>query len=731
MCNKYLTIIAVFLFTSLSCQVYSANSTLEQMCQRLFPKQAKAFVFQLTNNETDFFTLESTNGKIIVSANNNNSLAVGVNHYLKYYCHTNISWYATDQIEMPETLPMLSKKIEIRSKCNNRFFLNYCTFGYTMPYWKWNDWERLIDWMALNGVTMPLAISGQESVWYKVWSKMGLKDAQIRSYFTGPAHLPWHRMSNVDYWQSPLPKSWLQQQEQLQKQILKREREFNMTPVLPAFTGHVPAELKEIYPKAKIYQMSKWGGYDEKYRSHFIPPMDSLFNVIQTLYLKEQTELYGTDHVYGIDPFNEVDSPDWSESFLSNVSSKIYDSIHQVDSLAQWVQMTWMFYHSKEKWTQPRIKSFLNAVPDNKLILLDYYCDFTEIWKETNKFYGKPYIWCYLGNFGGNSMLVGNIGDVSTKIANLFANGGDNVYGLGATLEGFDVNPLMYEFVLEKAWNYTISDTDWVSNWAMCRGGNQDVHILKAWEMLHEQIYTKHTVCGQSVLINARPKLVGIDSWNTHPEIHYDNAILWNIWEEFLQAKNVSRHEYKVDVVNVGRQVLGNLFSTFRDSFTSCYNKKDIKGMKQWATLMDALLLDTDRLLSCETTFSLGKWIGDAKDFGNTTQEKDYYEENARCILTVWGQKATQLNDYANRGWGGLTKTFYRERWNRFTAGAILAVENGKEFDEKEYYQDITDFEYQWTKQKERYNTASGEDATKVAKILFNKYRSYFKKTNL
>lgn len=74
---------------------------------------------------------------------------------------------------------------------------------------------------------------------------MGLSDEEVRAYFTGPAHLPWHRMSNVDYWQSPLPKDWLVQQEELQKRILARERELNMTPVLPAFAGHVPAELKK------------------------------------------------------------------------------------------------------------------------------------------------------------------------------------------------------------------------------------------------------------------------------------------------------------------------------------------------------------------------------------------------------------------------------------------------------------------------------------------------------
>ena len=169
-------------------------------------------------------------------------MAAGLNHYLKNYCHTHVSWYASETVEMPDVLPEIPQPVYIRSKCDNRFFLNYCTFGYTMPYWKWQDWERLIDWMALNGVTMPLAITGQESIWYKVWTDMGLSDEQVRSYFTGPAHLPWHRMSNVDYWQSPLPQSWLKDQEELQKRILEREREFDMTPVCLLYTSDAADE---------------------------------------------------------------------------------------------------------------------------------------------------------------------------------------------------------------------------------------------------------------------------------------------------------------------------------------------------------------------------------------------------------------------------------------------------------------------------------------------------------
>ncbi|MCS3044305.1 alpha-N-acetylglucosaminidase TIM-barrel domain-containing protein [Bacteroides thetaiotaomicron] len=41
-----------------------------------------------------------------------------------------------------------------------------------------------------------------------------------------------------------------------------------------------------------------------------------------------------------------------------------------------------------------RIRSFLEAVPDDKLILLDYYCDSTEIWRRNTPemYYGKPYM---------------------------------------------------------------------------------------------------------------------------------------------------------------------------------------------------------------------------------------------------------------------------------------------------------------------------------------------------
>ena len=75
-----------------------------------------------------------------------------------------------------------------------RYYANTCTFGYSFVWWMWKDWERSqisplidegkkshrhIDWMALNGVNLPLAQSGQEEIWRRVWEKFGLKEVKI------------------------------------------------------------------------------------------------------------------------------------------------------------------------------------------------------------------------------------------------------------------------------------------------------------------------------------------------------------------------------------------------------------------------------------------------------------------------------------------------------------------------------------------------------------------------
>lgn len=694
---------------------------------RIAPRFRDSITFRKVSGEKDFFELSSEKGKVLIKGNSANSMAVGLNHYLKYFCKTSVSWFLHDPVELPETLPEISRPVRVEARLQKRFFLNYCTFGYTMVWWKWPDWERFIDWMALNGVNMPLAITGQESVWLKVWKKLGMTEESVKNYFTGPAHLPWHRMTNFDYWQGNLPDSWLESQVELQQRIVRRERALNMTPVLPAFAGHVPKEIKNVYPEAKITQMSSWGGFQDRYRSHFLDPLDPLFSRIQKLFLEEQRKLYGSDHIYGADPFNEIDSPSWEPEYLATVSRTIYRTISQCDPQAQWLQMTWLFYFDRGHWTNPRIDAFVNAVPRRRMILLDYFAENTEIWKYTDSYFGQSYVWCYLGNFGGNTMLAGNLKETGKRIENAIAHGGDNLWGLGSTLESFDVNPFMYEYVFEKAWNRPLTDREWIVQWADRRVGCRDNNAREAWLHLLDSVYVSTARLGQGTLTNARPSLRGHGNWTTNPGIDYQNKTLFRIWEQMLRAGNSSkRTAYAFDVVNVGRQVLGNHFEELRDRFAEAYESKDLAAARHYGDLMNRLLDDLEELLSTTPAFSLGKWLHDAAGFGTNPGERAYYTKNARTLLTTWGEKGQSLNDYANRSWAGLTKHYYHKRWALFIDEVIDCLRRGRPFDQKAFNRRMTDFEQAFTDTECPLPATASGNGIETANRLMLKYKPSF-----
>jgi hypothetical protein len=65
------------------------------------------------------------------------------------------------------------------------------------------------------------ALVAQEEVQYKVFSKLGLDDRTIRTWFNGPAFLTWSRGQN-EYGSNicgPLPQSWMTAQWNLQRQV--------------------------------------------------------------------------------------------------------------------------------------------------------------------------------------------------------------------------------------------------------------------------------------------------------------------------------------------------------------------------------------------------------------------------------------------------------------------------------------------------------------------------------
>ncbi len=673
---------------------------------------------QIQNNSgKDVFTLESRGGKVIIGGNNAGSMAVGLNRYLNRYCKTTVSWYADVPVELPKMLPDVPVAERVTARVPQRFFLNYCTWGYTMPFWDWNDWERFIDWMALNGVNLPLAITGQEAVWYNVWTSLGMSDEQVRSYFTGPAYLPWHRMANIDGWCGPLPREWLRGQTQLQQRIVERERALNMRPVLPAFAGHVPGALRELFPDADIQPLISWAGFDEQHRTYFLNSEDPLYSRIQRMFLEAQTKLFGTDHIYGIDLFNEMEPPSFEPDYLGRVTKHIYESLTAVDPDAEWLHMAWFLYNQRQEYTRERTRAMLTGVPQGKMIMLDYYCEYKEMWRDHDSFYGQPFIWCYLGNFGGNTNVQGRVKEAGERIERALTECGEGLVGIGSTLEGLDIQQFPYEYILEKAWDYGKSDEQVVNELADRHAGHESAAAREAWNLLYHKVLDITPDNFAAPLPCSYPAM-GKESRT----IKYEPQDLLAVWDYLLTQDKVTTDAMAIDIIWVGRQLLGDLFLVEKQAFDKAYQQRDKQAFFKHSDLLFELLSDLDNLNSHHPHATLDHWLQQARDLGKSPTVKDYYEMNARRLITTWGG---HLNDYACRNWNGLMWDYYAKRWENYIREMTVAVISNKDFDEASFRATTDKFQEKWvTSHDEVICGTADQNLLTYSRLLREKYRT-------
>ena len=70
------------------------------------------------------------------------------------------------------------------------------------------------------------------------------------------------------------------------------------------------------------------------------------------------------------------------------------------------------------------------------------------------------------------------------------------------------------------------------------------------------------------------------------------------------------------------------------------------------------MILLQDELLATRPEFKVGTWIARARSLGDTPEDKELYEWNARVQITTWGNRLAAddggMRDYANREWNGI-----------------------------------------------------------------------------
>ena len=629
-------------------------------------------------NGCDVFETSVKNGKLTVKGSSGVAVCRGFYEYVKKQGLGIASWSGNrlDWTEPPGNLP--AEKVV--SPFKHHYYFNVVTYGYTMPYWDWARWEKEIDWMALHGIDMPLALVANEAISARVWKKLGLTDEEINAYFVGPAHLPWMRMGNISGIDGPLPQSWHDNQVKLQHKILKRMKALGMTPVCPGFAGFVPQALQRLFPDAKLIETSWSGG---TFHNWMLSPDNPLFRRIGQMFIEEWEKEFGKNDYYIVDSFNEMEIPfppkGTSERYtlLANYGNEVYNSIKAGNPDAVWVMQGWMFGYQRHIWDYETLQALVSKVPDDKMLLLDLAVDYNKcFWKiETNwNFYkgmfNKEWVYSVIPNMGGKTGMTGELEFYANgRLEALDSPNKGRLAGYGIAPEGIENNEVLYELICDAGWHTPKIDVKaWLDNYSVCRYGKSNDDVKAFWEGLHHSVYGSFT---------DHPRY----NWQFRPGRVRKGTIKAN--EAFyaaIEALEKSIPDLKnaplftVDMIEMTAQYLGGKMEILTQALDLAYTVNDLKRAKELEAEFEALAIGTDRLLCSHPTLRLEHWLAYARNQGNNAELKNYYERNARRIVTVWGPP---VDDYSARIWSGLIRDYYLPRWKHY----FESKHTGKSFD--------------------------------------------------
>lgn len=700
--------------------VVKAASPIQGLLERIDKGASRKFVIEQVKSPTDFFELDQKGDKVVIRGNNYVSIATGLNWYLKYYAGVQLSWNGMTA-QLPAVLPAVPQKERHETDLKYRYDFNYCTYSYTMAFWDWNRWEKEIDWMALHGINLPLAVVGADVVWYNVLTKLGYTKDEINEFIAGPAFQGWWLMNNLEGWGGPNPDSWYKQRETLQKQILKRMREYGIQPVLPGYSGMVPHNAKERLG-LNVSDPGLWCGYR---RPAFLQPTDPRFNEIADLYYKEMTRLYGKADFYSMDPFHEGGSVAGVD--LNAAGQAIWGAMKKANPKAVWVAQAWQ--------ANPRQKMIEN-LPAGDLIVLDLFAESRPQWGDPESTwyrkegFGKhDWLYCMLLNYGGNVGLHGKMKHVIDEFYKAKTSSfGKTMKGVGMTMEGSENNPVMFELLCELPWRPVLFDKDeWLENYTVARYGKADKAVQDAWLLLSNTIYNcpaKNTQQGthESVFCG-RPDydVYQVSSWS-EMEPYYKPEDIIRAAGMMLSAADAFKgnNNFEYDLIDIVRQAVAEKGRLVYPIMIDAYKAGEKELFAAASQRFLELILLQDKLLASRPEFKVGTWIEKARNLGTTPEEKDLYEWNARVQVTTWGNRVAAdkggLRDYAHKEWNGLLRDFYYNRW-KVWIDCQKAQLDGAPVKAIDFYA----IEEPWTKQTNPYSSQAEGDVIAVAKEVYAK----------
>ena len=631
--------------------------------------------------------------------------------------HYGMADFIEHNIEIPATLEDQAPSI-VTSHFKHHYILNTATFGYTTAYWGENEWNNFLFWAAVHGYDMPLALKGSNPILERTFKSFGATDGDLSNFFNGPAYETWQRQGELMGWDTnPYRSSFNIKDIQLQHKILDRMNIFKMKPIVPCFAGFIPKALAD---KNNIpVEQETWGSFPDN-KSYLInPTTKSGFNWFKNItkkYVEEYEKEYGAQQLYLADTFEEMKIPgneSQKVNFINKTSQSLYEGIQETaksnNHESTFVVQGWDFGYQPHIWNQERFdayallnlennekgsiyeKNFIN----NHQMFIDLAEDYSRgpwnnasPYNKFNAFRGRSWIYSTASNMGGKVQKTGNL--------EFYKQGGfealgsynrGNLQGYGTGAEGLENNQVVMELIADAGWvqqemSYN-SLTSWITNYSINR------YMAKPFD-LTDYLTSRVKFWGYWADIRRHEpgNLGAYTELVSHPWSEFQLFCKWgelrDHWEyrdnqspntlsaykSFIEKSRSQIHKKRSKFLekdlyeNEVHLITNKIDSLLRTLYTS--GKSMPKA--QLETLSNRLLhyFDVaDEILANHPLWTMRRYLEQARAWGDTPAEKNYYEQDAKRILTAWGIDR-DIHEYAGRVWGGFLKQWYKPQIKAF-----------------------------------------------------------------
>jgi alpha-N-acetylglucosaminidase len=680
---------------------------------RLLPRQARQFELSTlpAAGGRERFRIARAGDHIAVAGSTPSALLFGLNWYLKYVAHVQISPNG-DRVG-GAALPLPRAQIERSTPYAYRYALNENVDGYSAPYWSWPRWQREIDVLALSGINAVLIERGTDSVLYRTFRDFGYSDAEIRGWLAAPAHQNWQLMGNLCCFGGPLSRGLLQRRLVSAQKIVARLRALGITPVLPGYFGIVPADFKRRYPDSHVVPQGEWAGFT---RPGWLDPRDPMFARLAAAFYRHQRELLGDSGIYDMEVFQEGGQS--GDVPVGQAARDVQDALLTAHPGARWMMLAWQ--------GNPR-QALLAGVDRGHLLIIDI--DHSRVPRDRRQkdFRDAPFLFGGLWEFGGRTTLGADVDDLTDRLQRV-GRANRNMTGTAVFTEGMGTNPFMFDLFTEMAWRDQPVDLGaWTRSYVLRRYGADDPHAFAAWDVLihtaydirtDQVVFNSERDAAQESLFDAQPDLTVNRASNWSPEaMRYSAAAFERALPQMLQVAPALRRSetFRYDLVDIGRQTLANESRVLLPRIRRAYEDNDRPRFEKltqcWLGLMDL----QDRLLATDRFFLLGGWLAQVRPWASSADEAARLDFDARSLLTVWGDRQASetggLHDYGNKDWAGLTGGYYRVRWQRYFQALDEALRTGVRPQPIDWYSLGED----WSRGSEHYSDRPVGDTYAVA----------------